>query len=501
MLHKNSKNTSQMQIISIEQIVPQDHFLRKVDKYINFDFIYGEVEELYCLDNGRPSIDPVVLVKILLIQCFYGIKSMRQTIKDIQVNTAYRWFLGYDLTDEIPHFTTYSKNYTRRFKGTNIFENIFSKVLMQAIEEGLVDSKMQFVDSTHVKAHANRHKNHKQEVVKKAKAYQRQLEKEINLDRKHRDKKELKVQEKQETKQETISDTDPESGLFHKGEHKEVFAYSVQTSCDKNGWILNYKAYPGNLHDSTTFFDFYQSKVKQTNPEKLVMDAGYKTPAIAKMLIEDKIMPVLPYTRPKGQNKNGQMYPKREYVYDEYEDYYICPENKGLEYSTTDKDGYRHYKSNKKECLKCKKLRNCTTNKQNQKTITRHIWQDYIDICEEYRYTYTGKAEYEMRKQTIERQFGTAKECHNFRYTNQRGIEKMTVKAAITFTCLNIKKLVKMLSQRDTNSPKKLIQSLKNIYTPKKIQFLFKIKIQIKKLNPQKYFFVGLSSACIISKK
>gem|GEM_PF-733289 len=124
-----------MQIISIEQLVPQEHFLRKVDKYIDFDFIYEEVEELYCLDNGRPSIDPVILVKILLIQCLYGIKSMRQTIKDIQVNTAYRWFLGYDLTDEIPHFTTYSKNYTRRFKGTNVFENIFSKVLMQAIEE------------------------------------------------------------------------------------------------------------------------------------------------------------------------------------------------------------------------------------------------------------------------------------------------------------------------------------------------------------------------------
>ena len=100
-----------------------------------------------------------------------------------------------------------------------------------------------------------------------------------------------------------------------------------------------------------------------------------------------------------------------------------------------------------------------------------------------------------MRKQIIERQFGTAKECHNFRYTNQRGIEKMTVKAAITFTCLNIKKLVKMLSQRDTNSPKKLIQSLKTIYTPKKIQFLFKIKNSNRKLNPQKYFFVGLSSA------
>lgn len=410
MLHKNGKNTSQMQIISIEQLVPQEHFLRKVDKYIDFDFIYEEVEELYCLDNGRPSIDPVILVKILLIQCLYGIKSMRQTIKDIQVNNAYRWFLGYDLTDEIPHFTTYSKNYTRRFKGTNVFEKIFSKVLMQAIEEGLVDSKMQFVDSTHVKAHANRHKNHKQETVKKAKAYQRQLEKEIDLDRKIRGKKEFKAKEKQEVKQETVSNTDPESGLFHKGEHKEVFAYSIQTSCDKNGCI------------------------------KLVMDAGYKIPAIAKMLIEDNIMPVLPYTRPKGKNKEENMYPKREYVYDEYDDYYICPENKGLEYSTTDKEGYRHYKSNKKECVNCENIRRCTANKQHQKTITRHIWQDYIDICEDYRYTYKGKAEYAMRKQTIERQFGTAKECHNFRYTNQKGIEKNDCKSSHYFYMPKYKK-------------------------------------------------------------
>lgn len=194
-------------------------------------------------------------------------------------------------------------------------------------------------------------------VVKKAKAYQRQLEKEIDLDRKHRGKKEFKPQEKQETKQEIVSDTDPESGLFHKGEHKEVFAYSVQTSCDKNGWILNYKAYPGNLHDSTTFFDFYKSKIKKTQPEKLVMDAGYKTPAIAKMLIDDDVLPVLPYTRPKGQKKYQEMYPKREYIYHEYYDYYICPENKGLEYSTTDRDGYRHYKSKKKGMCQLQKFK------------------------------------------------------------------------------------------------------------------------------------------------
>ena len=78
------------------------------------------MEDRYCADNGRPSIDPVMLIKIQLIQCLYGIRSMRQTIKDIEVNVAYRWFLGLSMLDEVPHFTTFGKNYTRRFKGTDL---------------------------------------------------------------------------------------------------------------------------------------------------------------------------------------------------------------------------------------------------------------------------------------------------------------------------------------------------------------------------------------------
>src|SRR5699024_12103821 len=91
-----------------------------------------------------------------------------------------------------------------------------------------------------------------------------------------------------EEKEITQSTTDPESGLFHKGNHKEVFAYSIQTSCDKNGWILGYKAYPGNLHDSTTFPSFFKEKLEKYKPEKIVMDAGYKIPAIAKEIIRSE---------------------------------------------------------------------------------------------------------------------------------------------------------------------------------------------------------------------
>lgn len=451
MLNKNEKRkTDQVQMISVEELVPKNHLLRKIDKYIDFDFIYDLVKDKYSLDNGRPSIDPVILIKIIFIQYLFNIKSMRQTIKEIEVNIAYRWFLGLDFYDRIPHFSTFSQNYRRRFKDTRIFEEIFQSILMQALEKGFVDEKIQFVDSTHVKAHANRHKNKKIEVEKASKSYQKELDKEIEEDRKKHGKKPLKEkEEKSETKTITTSTTDPESGLFHKGEHKEVFAYTVQTSCDKNGWILGYKSFPGNLHDSTTFIPFYEEKIKQNKPEKIVMDAGYKTPAITKKLLDEGIQPVLPYTAPKRKPNTENPYYKKDYIYDEYYDCYLCPEGKILEYTTTNREGYKEYKSNPKTCRNCPNLKRCTESKNNQKVITRHIWQEYIEEAEDYRYTYQGKAEYKRRKETIERQFGSAKEFHGFRYTNMIGLAKMDMKAALTFACLNMKKLALLMYKLD----------------------------------------------------
>lgn len=141
MLAKNADNsTSQLQIVSIEQLVPEDHLLRKIDAVIDFNFIYDLVEDRYCQDNGRPSVDPVTLIKIPIIQYMFGIKSMRQTIKEIEVNVAYRWFLGLDFYDKVPHFSTFGKNYKRRFEGTDLFEQIFTKILFQCMKQGLIDT-------------------------------------------------------------------------------------------------------------------------------------------------------------------------------------------------------------------------------------------------------------------------------------------------------------------------------------------------------------------------
>ena len=144
------KKREQIQLFSMDDMVPKNHLLRLIEQSIDFDFIYDLVEDRYCLDNGRPSIDPVMLIKIQLIQCLYGIRSMRQTIKDIEVNVAYRWFLGLSMLDSVPHFTTFGKNYTRRFKGTDLYEKIFERILEECFSCGFVDDSTVFIDATHI---------------------------------------------------------------------------------------------------------------------------------------------------------------------------------------------------------------------------------------------------------------------------------------------------------------------------------------------------------------
>ena len=459
MITKNASNKGQMQIVSLDQLVPEDHILRKIDSAVDFSFIYDLVEEKYSSDNGRPSIDPVMLIKIPIIQYMFGIKSMRQTIKDIEVNVAYRWFLGLDFFDPVPHFSTFGKNYKRRFEGTDLFEQIFANILMQCMKYDLVDPSTVFVDATHVKAAANRKKAKRVMVAKKAaRFYDEQLKSEINADREAHGKKPLRDRDEDDNdndsdspsvpsgdlKEKKESTTDPESGWFHKGEHKEVFAYAVEAACDRYGWILEYSIHPGNEHDSKTFPAIYD-KIKKFNPGAIVADAGYKTPAIAKMLIDDGITPVFPYKAP--MTKKG-FFRKYEYVYDEYFDCYICPNNQILKYTTTNRDGYREYKSDPGICESCPDLSQCTQSQNHQKLVTRHIWQDYMDRCEDIRHTTGMKDVYDKRKETIERIFGVAKENHCMRYTRQRGKAKMAMKVGLTFACLNMKKLAKILTRR-----------------------------------------------------
>ncbi len=451
---------NQIEMLSIEDLVPEDHLLRDIERAMSLDFIYEEVEGLYCADNGRPSIDPVVLFKIVFIKYLFGIRSMRQTMREIAVNMAYRWYLGYGMTEKIPHFTTFGKNYERRFAGSEIFEKIFERILLEAVRCGFVDASESFFDATHVKASANKKKAVNEAVKIEAKQYHAELMEEINRDREAHGKKPLKEHDEDDnntppaTKEVRVSTTDPESGLFHKGEHEVVFAYTTHVACDKHSFVLGCDVSAGNVHDSVMFDGLFRNVIDRfPEIEAVGLDSAYKTPWIMKQIFDSGRIAATPR---KGPSTKKGFFKKNEYVYDEHFDCILCPQNQVLKYSTTNRDGYREYKSDPKICKNCPQRHKCTESKNCQKVVTRHVWDDYIELSEDVRLSDRGKEIYSRRKETIERVFADAKEKHFMRYTYYRGLAKLKMQALLTFACMNLKKLAKW---KNRNGPKRGIPS------------------------------------------
>lgn len=445
MLNKSEKNRDQIEMVAVSDLVPANHLLRKVEAVLDLDFVYDLVADRYSLDNGRPSIDPVILVKIVFIQHLFGIKSMRQTIKEIDTNVAYRWYLGYGFHDKVPDFSTFGKNYVRRFSDGVLFEQIFERVLDTVIQHQLVDTSALYIDSTHIKANANRNKYTKATVEKTVVFYKSELDKEINELRAAEGKKQYPPKQDAETKEIRVSTTDPEAGYYVKSEREKQFAYSMHACVDINGYIIDQHVTPGNIHDSTQLHvTMDRLKANGFEVNSVAVDAGYKTPANARDLLESDITPYMPYTRPRG---NKGMLRKNDFVYDAHFDVYLCPENQVLKYTRLDKDGYKLYQSDPSICQHCPLLDTCTKSQSQRKVITRHIWQNYLETVEDIRHTEIGRIEYKKRSQTIERRFRDAKEQHGLRWTRHRGIKKVFRDTTLICACMNLKKMAMWLTR------------------------------------------------------
>lgn len=438
---------------TLDDLVPQDHLVRTLEDTIDWTFIYPLVKSLYS-SVGRRSIDPVVLFKMLIINYTFGINSMRKTCEEIKVNMAYRWFLGIDIYESVPNYSTWSKNYTRRYKDSEIFNQIFQHIIRQGIDNGFIDTTTVFGDGTHRKACANIRKATDKEVEIVSKIYEKELLDEINEQREADGKKPFDSITKKEyvfneetgeeievnkTKHIKESTTDPECGIFHKGEKQKCFAYTHMTMCDTHGYVLYNKVSPGNMHDSAVFSQIYNDLINMyTNIKNVCLDAGFYTSAICHQIISSGRKPFLPYKRP--MTKKG-FFKKYEYVYDEKLDIYICPNNKDLRYVTTTRDGYKEYKSDSKDCEGCPFLEQCTQSKNHEKVIARHIWEKDKEEAHHIRHTDEWKEIYPQRKETIERVFAEAKENHGMRFTRLKGLEKNQHESLIIFSCHNLKKM------------------------------------------------------------
>lgn len=477
MVERKIEAEHSMEFVCIDNLVPKDHILRQVQKHIDFSFVRDRMEPLYCLTNGRPAIDPVVLFKMLFIGYFFGIRSERQLIKEIQVNVAYRWFLGYGLQSKIPHSSTISQNRRRRFNGSDVFREMFDDVVILALKKGYIEGKTLFTDSTHLKANANKNKFDKKVVSKNTKTYLEDLERAIDSDRKDHDKKSLSKKEPSPdstTKEIKESKTDPDSGFMMRDHKPQGFFYlDHRTTDNKHNMITDVYVTPANIYDSLVYINRldYQREKFNFNVLEVGLDAGYNTPDICQGLFEREIFGVVGYRRPGGLKGRFR---KNRFKYEQEDDCYICPEGKRLEYRTTNRNGYREYASNRKICINCPSLMSCTQSRNHQKVITRHVWGDSHDLINSNRYTERGKYIKKRRSETVERSFADAKQLHGYRYARFRGKKKVENQSLMTAIVQNIKKMIKLSESSD---PKKILNNI--LYKISAFRFDLKLKLRI----------------------
>ena len=495
-MFKERKNQQDAMILmSMEEMVPKDHLLRKIEKTMDFSFINKKTKHLYSLDSGRNCVEPVILFKIVLLQYLYGIKSMRATIKQCETDASFRWFLGIPFGEPVPHYSTFSQNYLRRYSGTNIFEEIFETVLNLAVDRKLVSGRDLFTDSTHIKANASKQKyaDQIQVVVKQRK---NDLEKEINSVRAELEKDDLVFEEETKTKSQKVSTVDPDSGYYHRDEKEKGFMYLDHRTVDGlNNFIVDAYVTPGNVHDSKPYLsrlDYILSKYGfQT--KNVGLDSGYYSWEIMEALEGKDIFSAIAYRR-FNTNKED----KKNFKYEPEYDVYVCPIGGILPFRNIDKVGYKHY-FDKKQCEGCPLLINCA-GKSNRKEIRRHVKQEVYQRARERRLSDHGKQLYSRRKTTVERSFADSKQNHGYRYATHRGLAKVQNYVWLSCAAQNLKKMALLIHQASFTSlltPLKLQysslkQRLRCFLIPKRKAHLFKdaLVISLNKMNLAVHFIV-----------
>jgi transposase len=452
MLHTHQPDPQlEYELVCIEHMVPENHLLRAIAKHIDFSFVTEKVRPYYSETHGRPSIDPIMLFKMLFIGYLYGIRSERQLEQEINMNIGYRWFLGIGLTKKAPDHTTISWNRRFRFKDTEVFQEVFDEIVRLAIHHRMVAGRVLITDSTHLKANANKRKRIVQTVDRTPQEYMEELEQAIEEDRRALGKKPLKGREEiTETKEIKVSTTDPESGYMMRDGKPEGFFYLDHRTVDhKFNIITDVHITPGNVHDSVPYVERLKHQIEKfgfkDSLEAIALDSGYLTPYICK---EAKAMNVFAVIGGRAFTPVKGLMKKWQFKFDAEKNAYVCPAKHELKYSTTNREGYREYKSDPKQCVTCPLLDQCTRSKNKQKVITRHVWEESKEWVRLNRLSKSGKYLYRLRYQTIERSFADAKELHGLRYCRLRGKANVQEQALMTATVQNIKKIALHLAKQ-----------------------------------------------------
>ena len=444
MMGQHDRSEALFYYFRLEDQVPESHLLRLIDQHVSFEFVRAQLKYSYS-ENGRPSIDPELLLRILLIGYLYGITSERKLVEELRMHLAWRWFTGLGFDQEIPHHSTFSKNRHGRFQESKLFEQLFEQIVKQCVEVGLVQGNHLSVDGSFVEANASKESRIPREQLKEAaqvnhtvRQYVQELEQQNPL-------------EEPVHQQDQVSTTDPDSTYATKGGTPARLGYYDNYLVDNHSCVIvGVQATAARMSQETVAAQDMIGRFTQwqgREPASVAADATYGNGEFLQWLLDRGVTPYM-RTRDSALRKNNPGYGLERFTYLPESNRYLCPAGEQLNYVGLNVRNRAHaYIGSAKRCGACSQKAQCTSGRY--KYLAIHIHEPARQRARDLANT-PAFASAQRERKKVEALFAELKNQIGLRRLRLRRIKFVREQFLLAAVAQNIKRLVRFLSQSTT---------------------------------------------------
>ncbi len=428
---RDNSDNPMMLLPSLEEFIPEDHYLRKINHVLDLSFVHDAVADKYCQDNGRPSIDPEVVIRLFLLQAIEGIGSVRRLMQRAHVDLAYRWFIGYRVDEKLPDHSTLSRALDRF--GDEVFNDLFVRSVSECQKSGLIEGKVLHLDATTIRADLDANRVNKPDSP----------------------------------------DKDARFGRFPGGKIKP--GYKQHTLSDsKNRVVVGVTVTPANSPDDSTMTEMVDDVTDRlgSSPEALCADAAYGSGRNSFEMEKRNVRLVSPPQKPKTYT-GDKYFTVEDFEYDESGDQFTCPAGHNLKHVYTEKKrGRRIYRARRSSCRECPLKSQCTISERRSLKVSPYHGS-LVRLRSDYK-TESFKELYRQRSPVAEGVFAEAKQWHGLGRAWRRGLSKMLVQCLLVATIINLKRLgavlndlfgLKVLFDTILNAIQRILKASKQFYS------------------------------------
>jgi transposase len=441
MMGQHDRSEALFYYFRLEDQLPENHLLRLIDKHISFEFVRQQLKDSYS-ETGRPSIDPELLLRILLIGYLYGITSERKLVEELRMHLAWRWFTGLGFDQEIPHHSTFSKNRHGRFQESKLFEQLFEQIVKQCVEVGLVQGKHLSVDGSFVEANASKESRIPREQLAEV-AQVNQTVRQYLVDLEQQNPVEEPVHQ-----QDQVSTTDPDSTYATKGGTPARLGYYDNYLVDNHSCVIvGVQATAARMSQETVAAQDMLTRFTQwqgREPESVAADTTYGNGEFLQWLADRNVTAYM-RTRDSALRKNNPGYGPERFTYQPESNTYRCPAGEQLNYVGLNVRNRAHaYIGSAKRCGACSQKTQCTTGRY--KYLAIHIHESVRQRARELAQT-PEFAKAQRQRKKVEALFAELKNQIGLRRLRLRRMKFAREQFWLAATVQNIKRLVRFLSQ------------------------------------------------------